>query len=316
MRVLITGAGGFIGKALVRRLATEGCTDIVAASRSAAIDGCPQVSWLRVGDLARGLDWMPALAGIDVVVHLAGRAHVLKETARDPEGEFHSVNLQATRALAEQCVMARVRRMVLVSSIGVHGDRSLPGEPMRPDSPFAPRDAYARSKLAGERAAAEVAARGSLEITIVRPPLVYGPRAPGNFGRLVRLVGSGIPLPFGAIVNSRSFVSLDNLADFLCRCAFDSRAANRSFVVSDGEDLSTPELLREISAGLGRSPRLLAVPKAAVACALRVTCGEAFAQRLCGTLQVDPTDSMITLGWRPPVGARHAIREAAAETAH
>jgi len=313
IRVLVTGASGFVGRALVAELACNEDFDIRAASRS-PIAAARRLTWVNSSDFGPDLDWRPSLDGVDAVVHLAGRAHVLRETSSDPEREFMAVNRDATRRLAEQSVGAGVRHFVLVSTIGVHGHKSLPGKPLAEQDPLCPYDAYTRSKAEGEAVTLAATDGTATDVTILRPTMVYGAGAPGNFGRLVSLVRSGLPLPFGAIRNSRSFIARENLVGAIRCCLASPPSGHRILVLADGQDLSTPELIREIAAGIGRNARLFPLHARALESMLRFTGRGGLARRLLGSLQVDASLAQTVLGWRPVVDARDAIRRAARET--
>jgi nucleoside-diphosphate-sugar epimerase len=313
MRVLVTGAGGFVGRALVAELRRDEGVHVRAASRSPIVAG-GRLKWVDSSGFGPGFDWQPSLQGVDAVVHLAGRAHVMRESSIDPERAFLTVNRDATRRLAEQSVDAGVRRFVLVSTIGVHGDASLPGKPLTEHDPLRPYDAYTRSKAEGEAATLAATDGTSLEVTILRPPMVYGAGAPGNFSRLVTLVRSGLPLPFGSIRNNRSFIARENLVSAIRCCLVRPLTAAGAFVLADGEDLSTPELIREMATGLGKSARLIQLHPRVLESILRCTGRDALARRLLGSLQVDASLAQTVLGWRPVVDARDAIRRAARET--
>jgi nucleoside-diphosphate-sugar epimerase len=310
MRVMVSGAGGFIGRALVSHLAQHGRHEVVAASRMPCCSPSP-VTWVDTTRFGPLFDWSQGLDGVEAVVHLAGRAHVIRENVEDPEGAFLKTNRDAARRLAEQAVSAGVRQFVLVSTIGVHGDSSSRGGALTEADPLRPYDPYTRSKAAGERAALDAAAGSKMKVTILRPPMVYGPDAPGNFSRLVR---SGIPLPFGGIDNARSLIALDNLVDLIGRCLASPPAIDRAFVVADGVDFSTPELIRTISRGVGARPRLLPCHVALVELALRFAGRASLARRLCGSLRVDASLSRQALAWKPVVDPRDALERAAHET--
>ena len=313
MRVLVTGAGGFVGRALVAELARDGGIEVRAASRSPIAFGA-RSAWVDASGFGPRFDWKPALEGVDAVVHLAGRAHVLQEPSPDPEREFMTVNRDATRRLAEQSAESGVRHIVLVSTIGVHGDMSCPGKPLSERDPLRPYDAYTRSKAEGEAVTLAATDGTATGVTILRPTMVYGAGAPGNFARLVSLVRSGLPLPFGSIRNSRSFIARENLVSAIRCCLACPSAAGRTLVLADGEDLSTPELIREIAAGVGRNARLFPLHARALESMLRCTGRGALARRLLGSLQVDASLARTVLGWQPVVDARDAIRRAARET--
>jgi nucleoside-diphosphate-sugar epimerase len=251
---------------------------------------------------------------VDAVVHLAGRAHVLQEPSPDPEREFMTVNRDATRRLAEQSAESGVRHFVLVSTIGVHGDMSFPGKPLSERDPLRPYDAYTRSKAEGEAVTLAATDGTATGVTILRPTMVYGAGAPGNFGRLVSLVRSGLPLPFGSIRNSRSFIARENLVSAIQCCLACPSAARRTLLLSDGQDLSTPELIREIAEGVGRKARLFPLHTRVLESGLRCIGRGALARRLLGSLQVDASLARNVLGWQPVVDARDAIRRAARET--
>ncbi|MBM4053038.1 MAG: NAD-dependent epimerase/dehydratase family protein [Planctomycetes bacterium] len=313
MRVLVTGAGGFVGRALVAELTRDGGIEVRAASRS-PISAHRRLTWVDSSGFGPEFDWRPSLDGVDAVVHLAGRAHVLRETSSDPEREFLAVNRDATRQLAEQSAGAGARHFVLVSTIGVHGDRSLPGKPLTEQDPLCPYDAYTRSKAEGEAVTLEVTAETATVVTILRPTMVYGPGAPGNFGRLVSLVRSGLPLPFGAIRNSRSFIARENLVSAIRCCLARPSATRGIFLLADKEDFSTPELIREIATGVGRKARLFPLHGRVLESGLRCIGRGALARRLLGSLQVDASLARNVLGWQPIGDARNAIRRAARET--
>ena len=309
----MTGANGFIGRALVAELACNEQFDVSAASRSPIAAG-RRLTWVNSSDFGPGFDWRPSLQGVDSVIHLAGRAHVLREWSADPEREFMAVNRDATRRLAEQSAESGVRHFVLVSTIGVHGDMSCPGKPLSERDPLRPYDAYTRSKAEGEAVALDVTAGTATAVTILRPAMVYGPGAPGNFGRLVSLVRSGLPLPFGVIRNCRSFIARENLVGAIRCCLASPPSVQRIFVLADGQDLSTPELIREIAAGIGRNARLFPLHTGVLESGLRCIGRGPLARRLLGSLQVDASLARSVLGWRPAVDARDAIRRAARET--
>jgi nucleoside-diphosphate-sugar epimerase len=313
MRVLVTGANGFIGRALVADLARDHRVEVRASSRSTMLSE-GRVSWFKCSGFGRDFDWRSSLHDVDAVVHLAGRAHVMRETSREPEREFMAVNRDATQRLAEQSVDAGVRRFVLISSIGVHGDKSLPARPLTEQAPLRPYDAYTRSKAAAEAVTLAVTKGTATHVTILRPAMVYGEGAPGNFSRLVALVRSGLPLPFGSIRNSRSFIARESLVHAIIRCLDHPAAAGRTFVLADGIDYSTPALIREIAAGINTHARLTPCPPHMLRFGLRVMGKVALAQRLLDSLQVDASLARDILGWRPVVESRDAIRRAASET--
>ncbi len=304
--VLVTGAAGFIGRALVDRLLGEGVPTVAAVRRP--LTGGRMIA---VGDIGPHTDWRGALAGVDCVVHLAARVHVMHERAADPLAEFRKVNVDGTLALARQAVAAGVRRFIFVSSIKVNGEGTAPGRPFAADDAPAPADAYGISKLEAERSLLALAAETGMQIVIIRPVLVYGPGVKANFRGMMAWLNKGVPLPLGAIDNRRSLVALDNLVDLILTCMNHPAAAGQVFLVSDGEDLSTTELLRRMGAALGRPARLLPVPAAWLDGAARLLGKGAVAQRLCGSLQVDIEKTRRLLDWTPPVTVDEALRETA-----
>ena len=308
MRVLVTGASGFVGRALVVRLALDPKLCIRAALRRHAGTLPAGVESATVADLDDQTNWRSAVAGADAIVHLAARAHVMRDTASDPLREFRRVNVAGTLALARQAADAGARRFVYVSSVKVNGEQGLYTEA---DVPV-PRDPYGASKLEAEAGLRELAAGTGLEIVIVRPPLVYGPGVKANFDALIGAIARGIPLPFGAVRNRRSLVALDNLVDFIVMALDHPAAAGETFLVSDGHDLSTPDLIRGLARAMRRPARLIPVPPFLLMAAATVGGRRDFAQRLLGSLQVDISKARRVLGWSPPISVEEGLRRAVA----
>jgi nucleoside-diphosphate-sugar epimerase len=306
VRMLITGASGFIGSALVGRMAAKGAAIPRAAVRTNASTLTAGVDYVSVGDLTDEVDWKSALAGVDAVIHLAARVHVMREQATDPMAQFRRVNVTASLNLARQAAAAGVRRFVFLSSLKVNGEAGSFTE----DSRAAPEDAYGKSKHEAELGLSEIAAKTGLELVIVRPPLVYGPGVRANFKALMQAVARGIPLPLGAIDNRRSLVALDNLVDFILTCTEHPAAANELFFVSDGQDLSTTDLIRRLARAMRRPARLVPVPASIVLGAATLVGQRHAARRLVGSLQVDISKARRVLDWTPPVSVDEGIRRA------
>jgi nucleoside-diphosphate-sugar epimerase len=242
------------------------------------------------------------------VIHAAGRAHILKQDSDNSLQEFRRVNVDGSLNLARQAVNAGVKRLVFISSIGVIGNESV--RPFTEQEVPHPETAYAISKLEAEQGLCEIARQTGLEVVTIRPPLVYGPNAPGNFGRLARLTSKGLPLPLAAIENLRSFVSIDNLVDLIVCCIIHPAAANQVFNVSDGEDLSTPDLLRLIGSMSGTPARLISFPVSLLKLAAALIGKRTECQSLCGSLQVDISRAKTLLEWEPPTSVEEAMRRA------
>lgn len=309
MKVLVTGAGGFIGQALCKRL--EGADDIevvgaVRALPAQPFDASPLVA---VGDIDGHTDWSQALVGVNVVVHLAARAHVLNEQSKDPLVEFRRVNVEGALALFQQAIDAGLKRFVFISSIGVVGG-STEGEPFTETMPPAPHADYAYSKFEAEEALKALSHSSGVELVIVRPPLVYAAHAPGNFARLLKLVALGVPLPFASVSNQRSMVALENLVDFIALCVRHPAAAGEAFHVSDHEDVSLPQMLTLLGRGMGRRVVLLPCPTRLMALGAQLVGKKGMFNQLCGSLQVDASKSRLLLGWQPPISAEAALIQA------
>lgn len=314
MSIAVTGAAGFIGGALVKALSARDLPvrGLVRSRNSLSCCSATNVENFIVGDIHAGTDWSPGLSGVDGVIHCAARAHIMRETASNALAAYRAVNVAGTRHLAEQAAALGVKRLVYLSSVGVNGKNTEAGSRFAHHDKPLPEDAYGISKWEAEQALWEVSARTGLEVVIVRPPLVYGPGAKGNFRRLLRLAASGAPLPFGAIRNQRSLAGLGNLVDLLIRCVDHSAAAGQTFLVSDHHDLSTPALIRRLARALGKSPRLLPVPPSILRLAGKITGRAAEVERLIGSLQVDITHTREVLGWTPPVSVDEGLRATAA----
>ena len=306
-RVLITGANGFVGSALVSRLLSENVELNVAVRRNTGCFPC----WGRVfeiGDVFSGTNWDSALNGVDIVVHTAARVHIMADESDDPLSEFRSVNVEGTLSLARQAAAAGVRRFVFVSSIKVNGESTEAGRPFTTDDLPAPVDPYGISKMEAEQGLREIGAKAGMEVVIIRPPLVYGPGVKANFLTMMRWLRKGAPLPLGAINNSRSFVALGNLVDLVVACLDHPSAANQTFLVSDGEDISTTQLFRRMGDALGKPAWLLPVPVWMLGAGAALLCKRDVSQRLCGNLQVDISKAKDLLGWSPPLSLDEGLR--------
>ncbi|MEX0958139.1 MAG: SDR family oxidoreductase [Burkholderiales bacterium] len=305
-RVLITGATGFVGSALCAALEQRGvgCRRALRAGTGAGQNDSV------VGDIGPHTDWQAALEGISSVVHLAARTHVMRESAADPLAAYREINVEGTRRLAEAAAAAGVRRFVFLSSIKVNGERTglLPfGESDEPH----PEDAYGITKLEAEQVLKRIAAESQMRVTILRPPLVYGPGVKGNFLALMGAVRKGVPLPLGSVDNRRSLVHVGNLASAVVACLDNERAAGQTFLISDGEDLSTPELIRRLATGLGTRPRLYRCPVRLLRAAGALLGRRAQVARLTDSLQVDSARIRQTLGWTPPVSTEEGLADTA-----
>jgi nucleoside-diphosphate-sugar epimerase len=304
--VLVTGATGFLGRAVVEALVRAG-HDVVRGAR--ATPAGAREAWVGYGDVGPDTRWEEALAGIDTVVHLAGLAHLADAMAATAAATFARVNAEGTARLAEAAARCGVRRFVLMSSALVHG-RSSPGRPFTEDDMPAPQTPYARSKLDAEARLTQAARASALEWVILRPPMVYGPGARGNFRRLVRLVRAGVPLPLGAATAAKSFIGIDNLADAVVRAVEHPRAANETFLIADAETTSTVGLVRLIAAALGRRVWTPRVPPALLRAALGVVGRDRDLQRLLDPLELDSSRIRALLGWSPPVSLAEGVRRA------
>ena len=305
--VLITGANGFVGRALVTRLAANPRFAVRAMARQAIVDLPRHVAPVHARDLTNRVDHSEALRGVSCVVHTAARVHVNGGRGPTEIARFRRINVEGTRHLAEQAASAGVRRLVFLSSVKVNGERHAPGIPFRASDTPKPECAYGISKWEAEQALERVARETGLEVVILRPPLVYGPGVKANFSRLMRFVQKGWPLPLASVNNRRSLVALDNLLDLMIRCVDHPRAAHRTFLVSDGEDLSTPELVRGMAEAMGRPCRLYPVPVRILRVAARMTGRLAEFERLTSSLQVDIQSTCETLEWSPPVSVREGL---------
>ena len=308
MRYLVTGANGFVGKALTNELLRRGQL-VRSATRSEhkAIRDCEPVI---TGPIDGCTDWAAALHGVDIVVHLAARVHVMHDSSKNPLAAFRQVNTQGTLNLARQGAAAGVKRFVFISSVKVNGESTQPGHTFTEEDPPHAQDAYGISKQEAEQGLRTIAAETGMEVVIIRPPLVYGPSVQANFWALMQAVLRGWPLPLGAVHNQRSLVALDNLLDFIVTCANHPKAANQTFLVSDGCDLSTAQLARGLAQAAGVPVRLLPIPVWMLQAAASVLGRHAAVQRLCGNLQVDISKAQSLLGWVPPISVEEGLRRA------
>lgn len=299
---VVTGSTGFIGRSV--------CTTLPKLGRRvraiARYSGDP--AYMTVGEIGPSTDWSAMLVNAESVVHLAARVHLTSRNKNDALREFRLVNVEGTRRLAEQAAQFGVKRFVFLSSIKVNGETTADQEPFRSTDMPAPLDAYGQSKAEAEAVLSDLAARTGMEVVIIRPPLVYGCGVKGNFARLVKLVGNGIPLPFASVKNLRSFVSLDNLVDLLARCLEHPSAAGQTFLASDGNDMSTPDLIQGLARAMNRNARLFSVsPNVLRACGAIMKRGYDV-ERLIGSLQVDISYTCERLDWRPPISVAEGLR--------
>jgi len=309
MNVLVTGVSGFVGRAFCAHAIAH--HSLRGVTRSLA-DLPKGVAGALVTEINESTKWDSALLGCDVVVHLAARVHVIQETSADPLSAFRRVNVEGTLNLAQQAAYAGVRRFVFVSSIKVNGESTATGSAFFASDAPAPLNAYGVSKMEAEQGLREIARNTGMEVAIIRPPLVYGPRVKGNFQVMMRWLSRGVPLPLGAINNKRSLVVLDNLIDLITICIDHPAAAAETFLVSDGEDLSTTQLLRRMGQALGKPARLIPVPPALLKAGSELVRKPELAERLCGSLQVDISKTRQLLRWNPRISVDEGLRTAAA----
>lgn len=308
MKVLVTGVSGFVGRCLAGTLVERG-DKVRGVTRCVPRFPLPGVDYARIDLINADTTWQGNLAEVEAVVHCAARVHVMDDVATDPLVSFRAVNLNGTLALARQAAEAGAQRFVFLSSIKVNGEgRQLP---YIETDPVAPNDAYAISKWEAETGLWQIAQETGLEVVILRPPLVYGPGVGANFRRLMHTVESGWPLPLGEINNRRSLLYLGNLVDAIRLCLDHPAAVGRTYLLSDGEDVSSPELVRRLATALGRRARLFPVPELWLRFAGRLTARSTVVDRLLGSLAVDSSLIRRELGWIPPYSLDAGLAETA-----
>lgn len=305
-RVMVTGAGGFVGAPLCAKLVEMGYAVTAVVRR---IDQrVLQVNYIQA-DLLEVDPFVGSFPMVDCVIHLAGRAHVLQESATDPLSAFRAANRDATVRLAEQAARAGVQRFIFVSSIGVIGNNTV-GHAFTESTALAPCADYAVSKFEAENELKELLQASAMGLVIVRPPLIYAGDAPGNFARLLNLVASGLPLPLGAVDNLRSVLSRDNFLGFLQLCIEHPAAAGETFLIADGQDVSTADMVRAISHGMGKRAMLIAFPLSLLGLAARLLGKKSIYEQLCGSLQVDAGKARGLLGWMPVESTQAGLEKA------
>jgi len=305
-KIVLTGANGFVGSQLFSALKGNTCFQVAGFCRRLQ-QGGEGVALQAVGDLQQA-DLSALLPEVDVLIHAAARAHVMKNEVADPLAEYRRVNVDGTLNVARQAVAAGVKRFVFISSIKVNGETTVNGRAFGANDKPAPEDAYGLSKLEAEQGLMDIAAETGIEVVIIRPPLVYGPGVKGNFASMIKLVEKGVPLPLGVIHNRRSLVGIDNLVDLVIRCIDHPAAANQVFLAGDGEDLSTTELLRGVGKAMGKPARLIPVPAGLLQFGATLLGRKAMAQRLLGSLQVDISKTCELLDWKPPYTVEDGLR--------
>ncbi|MFJ4373771.1 UDP-glucose 4-epimerase family protein [Pseudomonas japonica] len=308
--VFLTGASGFIGSAVYKTLAGMDSFAVTAVSRTQALSSIGAGCVIKGDPLDAKTDWQSHLKGVDVVIHCASRAHVMDDVQADLLDEYRKSNVEGTIHLARQAVSAGVRRFIFISSIKVNGEGTTPGKPYRTDDVPAPVGAFGIAKLEAEQALLELAVQSSIEVVIIRPVMVYGPGAKGNFLSMMKWLDRGIPLPFASIANSRSLVAIDNLVSLIVTCVDHPAAENQVFLVSDDEDLSTPMLLRRMARALNRPVLLVPLGEGWLKWLLGMLGKSSIAKRLFGSLQVDISKTRTLLGWTPVVGVDDALEAA------
>ncbi len=322
MKVLVTGATGFVAAGVIARLAVDARYHVRAAVRFDSARFPPEVETAVIGELGPDTPWQHTLEGVDAVIHLGARVHVMRDSVTDPLAEFRRVNVAGTLSLARAAAVAGVKRFVFLSSVKVHGEGCYVSTgqrssdwvsqfPYTETDTLAPRDAYGVSKLEAETGLRRIASETDMAVVIIRSPLVYGPGVKANFLSMIRWLYKGVPLPMGAVHNKRSLVALANLVDLIVVCLDHPAAANQIFLVSDNEDLSTTELLNRMSVALGVHARLFPVPVWFLKSGAALIGRRAMAERLLGTLQVDSSKVREVLHWQPPVSVDEALRQTA-----
>lgn len=310
MTTLVTGANGFVGSSLCARLRRDGVSVRAAVRSMGSQQG--DVTAIAVGNISSETDWSAGLVGVQQVVHLAARVHVMMDQSSDPLTEYRRVNVDGTENLARQAAAAGVRRFVFLSSIKVNGEFTELDCPFSAAGVPVPEDMYGISKFEAEEVLRQVATDTGMEVVIIRPPLVYGPGVKANFESMMRWLERGIPLPLAAVINNRrSLVALDNLVDLLVICLEHPGAANQTFLVSDGEDLSTSDLLRRMGYARGKFARLFYVPIRLLKVGAMLLKKDGVYRRLCGSLQIDMEHTQRCLNWQPPLSVDEGLRRTA-----
>jgi UDP-glucose 4-epimerase len=308
MNIFITGASGFLGSALCSSCALKAYT-VMAASRSQTSSNL--FSSCLSPEFSADSDWRSLLLKQDVIIHTAARVHMMNDGSCDPLAEYRRVNVEGTLNLAHQAVQSGVNRFIFISSIKVNGEETKLGLSFSASGKVSPIDPYGISKYEAEVGLQKISKETGMEVVIIRPPLVYGPKVKANFATLMRLIARGLPLPLGAIYgNRRSFVALDNLIDLIITCIEHPAAANQTFLVSDGEDLSTTDLLRRIAFAMGKPSRLIPIPSSILKAGASLLGKGEMAQRLLGSLQIDIEKTRCLLGWSPPISLDEGLRRA------
>jgi nucleoside-diphosphate-sugar epimerase len=306
MKILVTGANGFVGRSLCTAVFSQGkAVRAVMRVASAQADDFEQVA---VGSIDGGTDWSAALRDVNIVIHLAARVHVMSDNAVNPLAEFRKINVAGTLNLAQQAAKAGVKRFIFISSVKVNGEHTEIDKPFSETDAANPQDAYGISKHEAEQGLMRIAEETGMEVVIIRPPLVYGAGVKANFASMMRVVQRGIPLPLGAIYNKRSFVYVKNLVSLILCCIDHPAAANQTFLVSDGQDISTAELLRGCAQALDVKLKLLPIPQRLIEACAAIIGKRDVATRLCGNLQVDITKARTLLGWTPPISMADGLR--------
>lgn len=310
MKVLITGANGFVGRSLIKYLAKFTDWELRGSARRSDLILPSGVDLVLTGNLSSSTNWEDSVKDVDCIVHTAGRAHIMKSKGVDHCIEFTKVNVDSVCRLAEQAARTGVKRFIFISSIGVNGAETF-NMSFSEVSRSQPLTDYARSKFEAEEKLKEICSTSGMEFVIVRPSLVYGESAPGNFGRLLELIYKGVPVPLGSVRNRRSMLGIDNFSDFIRVCVVHPKAANEIFLLADSDDVSTPQLIHLLSEGMEKTSRLYSVPVQLLKLGARLFGKMSMFQQLCGSLQVDISKARNLLDWSPPENIVDGLRREA-----